>query len=427
MKLTESQIQSAITHQDRAVRDAALFYFAGAHTPNPAVMPSVRKAVESYGVQEAFSIYPFLETLALNDRSLPWVLTELSRKDHPNTESVRDYLDWLWDVVAEADPDLIARHQRQIVENTNIDPEILHTVQERLRLRGLPSDELWKELDAACQRLDEGADELEEDDVVYRLTEAIARAPSPDADRVMLRLMSKPAETEAGFTWSEIAAVRLAGELRLAAAPAALLEKLRRDSERLAEECARSLIKIGGDQVLAAVRSSFAEGDASFRMYASVILEGLRASGTLAACRDLLSAETDPEIRLFLAQAMLGQFDGEATEAVRDVILESSPSRELVELRKGLVVLCTLTGATFTELPTWRDQHEQDDQLRSQFHEPEFPVVDTYGSAVQATRSTKQERRSSLPDAWFRTQRVGRNELCPCGSGKKFKKCCLNK
>ncbi len=22
--------------------------------------------------------------------------------------------------------------------------------------------------------------------------------------------------------------------------------------------------------------------------------------------------------------------------------------------------------------------------------------------------------------------KVGRNELCPCGSGKKFKKCCLN-
>ncbi|MFR9070902.1 MAG: SEC-C metal-binding domain-containing protein, partial [Paraclostridium sp.] len=22
---------------------------------------------------------------------------------------------------------------------------------------------------------------------------------------------------------------------------------------------------------------------------------------------------------------------------------------------------------------------------------------------------------------------LGRNELCPCGSGKKYKKCCLNK
>jgi len=24
-------------------------------------------------------------------------------------------------------------------------------------------------------------------------------------------------------------------------------------------------------------------------------------------------------------------------------------------------------------------------------------------------------------------RRVGRNELCPCGSGKKFKRCCLKK
>ena len=26
-----------------------------------------------------------------------------------------------------------------------------------------------------------------------------------------------------------------------------------------------------------------------------------------------------------------------------------------------------------------------------------------------------------------RTKKIGRNDPCPCGSGKKFKKCCLNK
>ena len=32
------------------------------------------------------------------------------------------------------------------------------------------------------------------------------------------------------------------------------------------------------------------------------------------------------------------------------------------------------------------------------------------------------------PDQPFRNQdKVGRNEPCPCGSGKKYKKCCLNK
>jgi len=37
--------------------------------------------------------------------------------------------------------------------------------------------------------------------------------------------------------------------------------------------------------------------------------------------------------------------------------------------------------------------------------------------------SVKQLRRRPVhPDA---VGRVGRNEPCPCGSGKKFKKCCL--
>lgn len=26
---------------------------------------------------------------------------------------------------------------------------------------------------------------------------------------------------------------------------------------------------------------------------------------------------------------------------------------------------------------------------------------------------------------WIKRKRVGRNQLCPCGSNKKFKKCCL--
>ncbi|BCO09158.1 hypothetical protein GF1_15340 [Desulfolithobacter dissulfuricans] len=26
-----------------------------------------------------------------------------------------------------------------------------------------------------------------------------------------------------------------------------------------------------------------------------------------------------------------------------------------------------------------------------------------------------------------KSKKVGRNESCPCGSGKKYKKCCLNK
>ena len=39
----------------------------------------------------------------------------------------------------------------------------------------------------------------------------------------------------------------------------------------------------------------------------------------------------------------------------------------------------------------------------------------------------KEMRNSPTGEQMKRTPpKVGRNELCPCGSGKKFKKCCLS-
>ena len=35
-----------------------------------------------------------------------------------------------------------------------------------------------------------------------------------------------------------------------------------------------------------------------------------------------------------------------------------------------------------------------------------------------------RERQAALPDTW---RTAGRNEPCPCGSGRKYKKCCLGK
>lgn len=39
----------------------------------------------------------------------------------------------------------------------------------------------------------------------------------------------------------------------------------------------------------------------------------------------------------------------------------------------------------------------------------------------------QQDMITRLKEAFKRKKRVGRNDLCPCGSGEKFKKCCLQK
>lgn len=39
----------------------------------------------------------------------------------------------------------------------------------------------------------------------------------------------------------------------------------------------------------------------------------------------------------------------------------------------------------------------------------------------------KPIKRGQISIDQIRVMKIGRNERCPCGSGKKFKKCCLGK
>ncbi|MBO5647624.1 MAG: SEC-C domain-containing protein, partial [Kiritimatiellae bacterium] len=48
-------------------------------------------------------------------------------------------------------------------------------------------------------------------------------------------------------------------------------------------------------------------------------------------------------------------------------------------------------------------------------------VADVFASMMSG-RHQQGSMQSSAPAV--RAQSVGRNDLCPCGSGKKYKKCC---
>ena len=52
-----------------------------------------------------------------------------------------------------------------------------------------------------------------------------------------------------------------------------------------------------------------------------------------------------------------------------------------------------------------------------------YQLYATQGRKAEAIELRKQAKRSVVPTPVTR-QKIGRNEPCPCGSGKKFKKCC---
>jgi len=53
------------------------------------------------------------------------------------------------------------------------------------------------------------------------------------------------------------------------------------------------------------------------------------------------------------------------------------------------------------------------------------------GDSYQEVQSKMKDRLNGLENEFevvsMKREKIGRNQMCPCGSGVKFKKCCINK
>jgi hypothetical protein len=112
-----------------------------------------------------------------------------------------------------------------------------------------------------------------------------------------------------------------------------------------------------------------------------------------------------------LAIALVDQFSTEAIDAARAVLLEDPP--DFGDLKPSLVVACKLMAYDVPELQQWERE----------LAEPKRPFA---GRELpdQVFDDLDDESDASPTPIKVKT---GRNDPCPCGSGKKFKKCCLNK
>lgn len=218
------------------------------------------------------------------------------------------------------------------------------------------------------------------------------------------------------LTWLEPLMVRLAGELRHAPAIPLVVAKLHLDAEVVSEECLAALIKIGTDAAVQALWDAYPTAAWHFRLYASGILGRIHTDLAVSACIDLLRKEQDLDLQNWFAQSLVDQFSFEGNEVARQILL-SDP--DLYDLKRALVPACTLMGQEFPELKAWREEIEEESR-RQPFLSPSASVP------VPATTPPPAPARTR-PAPVIAAKKVGRNDPCPCGSGKKFKKCCLHK
>ncbi len=431
MRLSVEQIKAAIQHPEAEVREAALFYFAGSHSDDPSIMPLVIQAVERFGL-DAFANLPAAD-LVQTDDTIAWLIGEIERIDRSTGEREVQYVTALREALCRADAALLKRYASTIESMQQLDAASQQIIADRISVVALAPDVLWRELIDFCDR-ENDADELSDRQCarIDAVVDALSGFPEQCAERVLANLAVEDAANE----WLEGFMIRLAGQIRLAPAIPHLVEQFNLCGEWLCEEAEEALQRIGTDEAVAEIAERYLESGGAFRLAAATTLEHVHADSTAPTCLELLQRESDAELQRFLLQSALMNFATEAIEPARQFVLRSPKSPDMLEVRSDLLVACKLLGETFPEYAAWLEDAKTDTEFRRQFYE-DIPLVqfaddfdrlgDDEDDEIDVDLDDFEEDEEETLTVVRRHAPIGRNDPCPCGSGKKFKKCCYGK
>jgi hypothetical protein len=314
---------------------------------------------------------------------------------------------------------------------------------------GWNAERCWQALRRYCEA-NRDKNNLEDFDLGHalRIVEALARQPHEYQGQIVALLAEKVYDfRHDARKWLQPLMANLAGELRLHAAIPPLVGNLRHPYSFLADQSMFALAKIGSDDVVAAVCDQFPRASRDFRLWASDLLCKIHLDTTVQRVLELLPGETDLAVRLNLCEALLDHFSFEGVEPARRLIREHELTPDLRRLRSSLIAVCKVMGSRFPEFDVWQEQANRDAQeewakmqeiqklafeaggdigvlvrkLKAQIAEQE---VERKRLEAEVAEKERLLARRSAPRP-TRPDRIGRNDPCPCGSGKKFKHCCM--
>jgi hypothetical protein len=361
-------------------------------------------------------------------------------------------------VVCHADPALLLHRDTQIIEARHFFASYRDAFLERLEMLSWDEAACWRELEVICEA---GKDKDDTKDVemgrAAHVLEALARIGGPTCEEEVLAVISQPVVTFENnpLKWMELLMVDLAGLIRLRTAVPILVAKLHQDDDSLASKCEGALIRIGSDDAIVAIADQFPAAENHFKLYFAGVIEDIHSDLAAEKCVSLLVQEKERFIQRRLAEAALAKFAYGAIEPVRQMVLTQRLDGELRHLRDYLVETCEIMGERFPEYDQWkaageREREEHRRQLEEVSGDPQRMLLFAMQKAKEYFSSDKDEEETpkikpppkqlgvgmgptggsgitAASGPGTPARNVGRNDLCPCGSGKKYKKCCLKK
>ncbi|MEH7249063.1 SEC-C metal-binding domain-containing protein [Neobacillus niacini] len=199
------------------------------------------------------------------------------------------------------------------------------------------------------------------------------------------------------ISFNGIMAVYMIGLLKAERYIPLLVSLLDRDDDSLLEELSVTLTSFQSDVVVKEV-APYLRKDNSV-IYAASIVENIKSDFAVQVLREAYRAAKQLEDKDILIEALCHQLSEEALPEINEHMKLDSSSG-LVDIEQAVYSYYSILGIDHQELALWRQVVlERELDFRQEGHD----------LSVAPSRNENK---------------VGRNDPCPCGSGKKYKKCC---
>ncbi|WHY84063.1 SEC-C metal-binding domain-containing protein [Neobacillus novalis] len=202
------------------------------------------------------------------------------------------------------------------------------------------------------------------------------------------------------FSYRGILAIYMIGLLKMDNYIPTLASLLVRDEDILLEEAAAALIAFQNDDVVEAVAPYLKKRDSV--IFATSVAENIKSDLAVKYLREAYHATEDIDDQDIIVEALCYQLSSEALPEISDHMKKGHVS-QIVDLEQTAYGCYSILGEHHLDMESWKRE-----AFQRKMHSRK---ASEQGSLLQ-----------SLPVR--NENKVGRNDPCPCGSGKKYKKCC---
>lgn len=446
-------LKGFLLHPRESVRDFVSEYFSDARDAGEDLMPLVLEACERYGDEHNLLALCNAKRFALNEASLRDVLGRLANS--ADTNAIFN-LNW---IVRFAPVGLLTAMQNEVFGTLHLAPSTADRIRRRQKFAQRSGDDLWQALQQFSRKADaKKTDEPIDQSYANDLVEALAPWNVPDTQTLCDLLVAlEPQEV-----WLEIFLADLAGARKLREAVPALVRKLGNESDYLVQSAGDALVDIGDPEALRLICQTYAQETWDFRLCAACVPGRIKRPESEVAILAMLATEEDVTIRTYLCSGLCDLFSPRCIEMGRKEFAAAYDS-DAVSLEKEILDVSEILGITLPEAEQWRAQIEEDERKGKEAARHWNELFERLGEAPKrngAARDSDEDddeddlwdeevpefdRQTGDPPARYQpaqtgmtepadrtpyrreTPKIGRNNPCPCGSGKKYKKCCGSK